>query len=32
MFAENLPVFDVDVAFALLHMSAMIYERFVLLR
>jgi len=29
MFSENLPVFDVDLAFALLQMSAIIYERFV---
>jgi hypothetical protein len=27
MFAENLPVFDVDLAFTLLQMSAIIYER-----
>jgi len=29
MVAENLPVFDVDLAFTLLQMSAIIYERFV---
>jgi len=27
MVAENLPVFDVDLAFTLLQMSAIIYER-----
>ena len=29
MFSENLPVFDVDLAFTLLQMSAIIYERSV---
>ena len=29
MVAENLPMFDVNLAFALLQMSAIIYERFV---
>jgi hypothetical protein len=29
MVSENLPVFDVDLAFTLLQMSAIIYEWFV---
>ena len=29
MSAQNLPVFDVDLAFTLLQMSAIIYERLV---
>jgi hypothetical protein len=28
---SDLPTFDVDLAFTLLHMSSIIYERFVLL-